>query len=244
MSDARPAFEELDYAVTQLGALVLRRRRPPSMPDRDVYEVTLAGRFLMSSLVTASEEALAARALAASGPGAFDGGLRVCVVGLGLGHTAAAALDDPRVGRVEVVELLPEVVRWHEDRLVPLAGRLLDDPRCEIVVGDGFARLGDPALAERFDAVMVDVDDAPDDLLQDSHAGFYAADGLRAASRALVPGGVLAVWTARPPIEVLAERFAETFDAAEVAPIRFHNPLLDVDDVNAVYLGRRRAVGR
>ena len=47
-------FEELDYAETPLGELILRRRKVLSL-DVDVYEVKLDGSFLMSSLVNDSE---------------------------------------------------------------------------------------------------------------------------------------------------------------------------------------------
>ena len=89
-------FEELDYRDTELGELILRRRRPVSAPDQWVYEVKLAGRFLMSSLVTDSERELATRALAR----AAGDSLRVLVGGLGLGYTAAAVLADARVAAV------------------------------------------------------------------------------------------------------------------------------------------------
>jgi hypothetical protein len=51
-------FEELDYRVTPLGALSLRRRREHAL-NTDVIEIKLGDDFLMSSLFTASEVALA-----------------------------------------------------------------------------------------------------------------------------------------------------------------------------------------
>ncbi|MBM3962343.1 MAG: spermidine synthase, partial [Planctomycetes bacterium] len=71
-------FQELDVADSELGELVLRRRRTVAAGDEWVYEVKLAGRFLMSSLNTQSERELADRALARL---AGDG-LRVLVGGL------------------------------------------------------------------------------------------------------------------------------------------------------------------
>ena len=50
-------FEELDYAQTALGELILRRRR--TTRGEEVFEVKLDGAFLMSSLVNTSEIALA-----------------------------------------------------------------------------------------------------------------------------------------------------------------------------------------
>jgi hypothetical protein len=56
-------FEELDYIPTPMGALSLRRRRGFAQ-DSDIYEIKLGDAFLMSSLCTASEIALAQLALA------------------------------------------------------------------------------------------------------------------------------------------------------------------------------------
>src|SRR5436190_18952356 len=110
------SFEEIDHCDTDLGELILRRRRPVSMPEQWVYEVKLAGRFLMSSLNTESERELATRALARTAGCA----LRVLIGGLGLGYTAAAVLADPRVAAVDVIARLPEVIAWHRRGLVPL----------------------------------------------------------------------------------------------------------------------------
>src|SRR6187401_1297178 len=111
-------FEELDYRSTALGELSLRRRRMLSLEGREVYEVKLGDEFLMSSLFHEGEIALATLGLAGLGksrlPGAvdrnapldarLDAHLDVVVGGLGLGYTAAAALDYPGVRSVLVIE--------------------------------------------------------------------------------------------------------------------------------------------
>ena len=51
-------FEELDYRATPIGALSLRRRRELRL-GVDVFEIKLGEDYLMSSLFTASEIALA-----------------------------------------------------------------------------------------------------------------------------------------------------------------------------------------
>ena len=56
-------FEELDYRPTPTGALSLRRRRELSL-GVDVFEIKLGDEYLMSSLFTASEIALARMGLA------------------------------------------------------------------------------------------------------------------------------------------------------------------------------------
>jgi spermidine synthase len=118
-------IEILAYEDTQLGLLGLRRRELLSKPGMIVTEITLDHPFLMSSYNNASERALA------SVPLEMHGGseLRVLIGGLGLGYTARAALDDPRVAAVEVVELLPEVLDWLERDLIPLSVSLKADDR-------------------------------------------------------------------------------------------------------------------
>src|SRR5712671_2812702 len=56
-------FKELDYRPTPIGALSLRRRRELSL-GVDVFEIKLGDEYLMSSLFTASEIALARLGLA------------------------------------------------------------------------------------------------------------------------------------------------------------------------------------
>src|SRR5471032_1026615 len=105
-------FEELDYRLTPIGALSLRRRRELSL-GVDVFEIKLGDEFLMSSLFTASEIALARLGLAGlpgQGSGQESGdALDVVVGGLGLGYTAQAVLEHKTVGSLIVVEALQPV---------------------------------------------------------------------------------------------------------------------------------------
>ena len=98
-------FEELDYRETPLGALSLRRRHEPLVGE-DVYEVKLDDDFLMSSLFTASETALADLGIA----NLADSDCDIVVGGLGLGYTASAVLHHKSVRSLLVVDLLPAVI--------------------------------------------------------------------------------------------------------------------------------------
>ncbi len=51
-------FEELDYQQTDLGELILQRRRAMEADGREIWEVKLNGEYLMSSLFHDGEEAL------------------------------------------------------------------------------------------------------------------------------------------------------------------------------------------
>ena len=234
-----PRFEELDWSITPIGEVSLRRRRDV-VTGEDVFEVKLGDEFLMSSLFTAGEVELARLALARL-PGSH---LDVVVGGLGLGFTAQAVLADERVGDLVVVDALEPVIRWHERGLVP-AGPVLDgDDRCRFVHGDFFAMTDvdgyDPDVPDRmFDAVLVDIDHSPRHLLADGSAGFYDVAGSRRLAGRVRPGGVFALWSNDPPDEdyvvVLQQVFVDV--AAEV--VTFPNPLQDRPATNTVYLATR-----
>ena len=186
-------FEELDYQKTPLGELVLRRRSSPAVPDDLVYEVTIDGEMLMSSTVNASERALARLAL----EGRDDHRpLDVLIGGLGLGYTAAEALEHPNVQRLVVIELLAPVIAWHCKRLVPMADTLMDDQRCFLVAGDFFEHVGQTAPEQQYDAILLDIDHSPDSWLQARHGDFYSTAGLRGLAGCLRLGGVFALWSA------------------------------------------------
>jgi spermidine synthase len=211
-------LEILAYEDTPLGPLCLRRRELLAEPGTVVTEITLDHRLLMSSHHTASEEALARVALD------MHQGREpsVLVGGLGLGYTAHAALMSPRVARIEVVELLPQVITWLEKNLVPLSEALLGEARLSVVQGDAYARLAGPA-AERFDVILVDIDHAPDDSLGGDH-GFYTEAGLRRARGHLAPGGVLGVWSYAES-SPFSRALRKVFSEVRVEPVTFFSHL-------------------
>lgn len=225
-------FAHLASEESPLGLVCLRRREVGSRPGTTVTEITLDHQFLMSSLNTASEQALAAVALEMHS----GSDLRVLVGGLGLGYTAHAALASPRVARVETVELLAPVIRWVEQGLVPLSGALAADARLVVVQGDVYARLADPG-DERWDLVLVDVDHAPGEPLGGESEGFYGEAGLRRARAHLAPGGVLGVWSyaESPPF---AAALARVFAEVRIERVTFHNPLFEEDETNWLYFAR------
>ncbi len=237
-------FEELDWRPTPIGAISLRRRRELSL-DRDVFEIKLGDEFLMSSLFTASEIALARLGVAAAEGEALD----VVVGGLGLGYTARAVLESDNVASLTVVEFLQAVIDWHEEGLLPLGPELVADPRCRLQQGDFFALAASPAGLDpqrpdrRFDAILVDIDHSPDWLLDDRSTGFYRPEGLEALARWLKPGGVFGLWSDARPDDGFTERLASVFASARAEPVTFHNPLQDRPFTQTVYLARTAAEG-
>ncbi len=157
------------------------------------YVILANGKSLMSSRMHGSEEALATlacrRARALEQP-------CVLVGGLGMGFTLRATLDLlPPDASVFVTELAPAVVEWNRGPLGPLAAHPLQDTRVRVTVGDVADTLR--ANPDRFDVVLLDVDNGPSAFTESDNAALYDNYGVAAARAALKTDGVLAVWSAR-----------------------------------------------
>jgi spermidine synthase len=233
-------FEELDYRPTRLGPLSLRRRRHLSL-ESYIYEIKLGEEFLMSSLFTVSEVALARLGLAELSEEHVD----VVVGGLGLGCTARAVLDNAHVLSLVVIEALPEVIEWHATGLLPLGAELMADRRCRLVQGDFVKMIAsttsglDPECPNRlFHAILVDIDHSPRHVLHPSHAELYEAAGLRRLSNHLHPNGAFALWSNDPPDEQFTAKLAEVFATSKAEVVSFHNPLQDRNATATIYLAR------
>ena len=235
-------FAELDCRQTPLGELTLRRRRLLSLDRLEIFEVKLGDYFLMSSLFHDVEVALADLGLAALSAPELD----VVVGGLGLGYTALAALKNPAVRSLSIVEALAPVIDWHERGLVPLGRPLMSDPRCRFAQADFFALAARPE--EGFDpetpgrkshAVLLDIDHSPRHLLYEQNAAFYEVDGLRRLVAQLHPGGVFALWSDDPPDHDFLESLRQSFTEADARIISFFNPLLEQNSSSTVYIARR-----
>jgi spermidine synthase len=237
-------FEELDYRPTPIGVLSLRRRREMSL-GVDVIEIKLGDEFLMSSLFTASEIALARLGLAEL----VGGDLDVVVGGLGLGYTAQAVLEHKSVKSLVIVDALEAVIEWHEKGLLPLGPALTADPRSRFVLGDFFAMANstdgfDPeAAARRFDAILVDIDHSPEALLDPKHAGFYQPAGLKRLAAHLNPGGVFGLWSNELPNDLFTARLGEVFATARAERVTFFNPIQNRDFTQTVYIARAQGAG-
>ncbi len=178
-------WREISRAILASGdTLVLRERA-------GVFEIRCNGWDLMSNRAHASEERMAREALAVL---AGRRAPRILIGGLGMGFTLRATLDAaPAEARIEIAELVPEIVAWNGGPLAALAGRPLDDPRVTVRVGDVASAI---AAGGPYDAILLDTDNGPGALMLAGNAGIYAREGLAAARAALAPGGVIALWSA------------------------------------------------
>ncbi|MBX3100419.1 MAG: spermidine synthase [Salinibacterium sp.] len=217
-----------------MGDLMLRRRTDPEL-GVEIFEVKLGDEFLMSSLFTVAEEELANLGLAAA-----DGDdLTVLVGGLGLGYTAIAALRDPRVSAMTVIDTMPAIIEWHKRGLLPVSAALTRDSRTQLVLDDFFAVMRrEPETPVRYDAILVDVDHSPRHHLDPSHADLYTESGLRALRRHLNDRGVFALWSDDPPDTDFMATLGLVFSESSAHVVDFDNPVTGGVSSNTVYLGR------
>lgn len=124
---------------------------------------------------------------------------RVLIGGLGLGYSLARVLEIAGLrATVVVAELLPDVVRWNREFLQEVNGKLLNDPRVEVVTGDVYECIRKAAKDERlqYHAILLDVDNGPTALVQPQNRQIYDPLGLGSIKAALKPGGRVAFWAA------------------------------------------------
>ena len=158
----------------------------------DDWVVRVDERILMTNRVHHSEIQLAEIATEMS-----HDPRSVLIGGLGLGYTLRAALDRmPANSQVTIAELVPELVDWNRRLLQHLNDSPLDDPRCEVIIGDVFDVIA--KSKRKFDVIILDVDNGPQNLSQAKNQRLYGDAGTLALYEALEPEGVLAVWSAGP----------------------------------------------
>ena len=156
------------------------------------FHIRVDGELLMSTTATASEAQMADLAIVRPGAAAPK---HVLIGGFGFGFTLRRVLElvGPEV-KVQVAELLPEIVAWNREHLQSVNGRLLDDPRVEILMEDVFKVLS-RAQPGTYDVVLLDVDNGPEALVDPGNQRIYADPGLKTLSRAMKVGGRAVFWS-------------------------------------------------
>lgn len=187
----------IDSVETAEGTLALLKR------DEHDFLMTVDKRVLMTSTASRSEVALGAVACKRLSSFASP---RVLIGGLGMGFTLRAVLDRlPPAAHVVVAELTPHVAQWCRGPIAHLTQRAAEDPRVNIVfenVAKSITRAANSGLAERFDAIVLDLYVGPDAHTSKSHP-LYGSKALDTARRALKSEGIFAVW---------GESYDEAFD--------------------------------
>lgn len=126
---------------------------------------------------------------------------RVLIGGLGLGFTLKSVLESGNSKmRIELAELVPEVIEWNRTYLKELNGKLLDDP-CVDIKGMDVIDLIQNAEPRTYDAILLDVDNGPVAMVDANNDQLYSNSGIRLMCRALKKGGRIVVWSAGPDLK-------------------------------------------
>ena len=189
------------------------------------FEVISNGVFLMDTRDGRSERLLVRASLDAAGEPRT-----MLIGGLGVGFSLREAVNNPRLERIDVVEIEAAVVRWHESHLRELTADALADPRVRVIVDDLSHYVA--AAGTAYDVVCLDVDNGPSWTVTADNDALYDDDGTRRLLSAVRPGGVLAVWSAMPVPEY-EDRLRRLATSVDV-----HTVEVERGDPDVVYVAR------
>ncbi|WP_119300617.1 spermidine synthase family protein [Dongia deserti] len=117
---------------------------------------------------------------------------RVLVGGLGLGYTIAALIEAVgAVGTITVAELSGAVIDWFH-RYVKSSALLERCTDLRIVHADVMQLL---AADDRYDVIVLDIDNGPEPLVTASNAALYSPAGLRKLYASLSENGIALLWS-------------------------------------------------
>ena len=155
---------------------------------------------LMSTALTYSEELLAEIGCTniLEGKRTRPKHPKILIGGLGLGFTLKRTLE--LVGSpatVEVAELMRPLIEWNRTFLVEHNGPLLEDPRTRITEGDLFDIISSKQKGS-YDALLLDIDNTPDDLITAGNARLYSPGFLNKIRGLLTSEGCVAYWLSEP----------------------------------------------
>ena len=178
------------------------------------FYLKVGGVQLMSTTASSSEQHMAEISCEHLPPGP-----RVLIGGLGFGFTLRRVLElCPPGATVDVAELLPEVIDWNRRFLTGVNGACLDDPRVRLHTRD-VADLISGCGKNRYHAILLDVDNSPDPLVQKGNARLYNRGGISRTHAALHPGGRVVFWSANPDKD-FARSLEHTFGNVRCIPAK------------------------
>jgi spermidine synthase len=202
------------------------------------WAVYVDDRQLMTNREHGSEDALADLACDRLDPAHLPIA-RILVGGMGMGFTLAAALR--RVGpqgHVTVAELIPEVVSWNRDyKAGKASGYPLNDPRTGVHLGDVGDLIARPP--EPWSAILLDVDNGPNHLTRPNNGWLYQPQGLDLAWDALIPGGILGIWSAASDPAFTRRLRKKGFETELLHHTEEGRPTPDSTGTHALWMARR-----
>lgn len=194
------SLEVIERIQTDRGELQLQIR------DEN-YEIISNGVFLMSSMNGESERLLIRVAM-----DAVDHPKSVLVGGLGIGYSAAEALNYP-VEHVTVVEIEEKIISWYLNYFRELTNQSDTDKRLSIVNDDLVNWIS--MTNSQFDVICLDTDNGPDWLVKDENSFLYSEKGILKIKSILSQKGCIAFWSASKS-EQLEDRLSKFFKKVEL----------------------------
>ena len=163
----------------------------------DAFGISIGGKELMHSKVSASESYIGkvgAEDIAADIPA------RILIGGLGLGFTLRSVLNHTSsVVRIDVVEIIPEIIDWNKKFLYDLNGALLDNPRVNVVNADVSDVIFN-SKPSHYDVVILDLDNGPVAMVDENNAELYNYSGIKRINKTLKKNGRSLIWSAGPDL--------------------------------------------
>ena len=163
----------------------------------DAFGISIGGKELMHSKVSASESYIGkvgVEDIAADIPA------RILIGGLGLGFTLRSVLNHTSsVVRIDVVEIIPEIIDWNKKFLYDLNGALLDNPRVNVVNADVSDVIFN-TKPSHYDVVILDLDNGPVAMVDENNAELYNYSGIKRINKTLKKNGRSLIWSAGPDL--------------------------------------------
>lgn len=168
---------------------------------------------LMSTVASLSEQEMAVLAC-----GDMKTSGRVLIGGLGFGFTLAKVIDlVPKGTQVDVAELLSEIIEWNREHLQSVNGKLLGHPGVTIHQKDVLRLIQENPST--YHAILLDVDNSPDALVQNDNSSLYDRGGLQQVKAALTKKGRVVFWSANTD-KAFEKRMEKVFRNVQSVPMK------------------------
>ena len=142
----------------------------------DSFGISIDGKELMHSKASASECYLGEIGVSHLINGVKS---RILIGGLGLGFTLKSVLShSSSLVKVDVVEIIPEIIDWNKTFLHGLNGILLEDPRVNIV-NDDVSEIIYNTQSNFYDGIILDLDNGPVPMVDENNAKLYEYSGIK-----------------------------------------------------------------
>ncbi|WP_158212352.1 spermidine synthase [Natranaerobius trueperi] len=132
--------------------------------------------------------------------------IRILIGGLGVGYSLIPAVEDERVEVVDVVEIHKEVINWNYQYFSEYNKDVINSDKVRVFNDDIGKYLEENS--NKYDLILLDVDNGPDWLVRPENYHLYQSEGLNLLSESLALGGYIGIWTISEKQELEANLIA------------------------------------